>query len=106
MIKNNKQLIPDWDDLYMSFNKEFDVDVFEEDCADEWPLINLLIEMKDDKEAYDNIVEFFYSHWSCIWHNNITGEQEKVEKESPEWYEGYEEYKNRIMQLGIYFKIS
>ncbi len=104
MIKNNKQLVTDWDDLYMTFNEEFDVDVFEEACADEYPLIYLLEDMKDDTNAFDNIIEFFYGHYACIWHNNATGETEDVERESPEWYEGLREYRLLIMSLANYFK--
>lgn len=106
MIKDNFLLTTDWDDLYMTFNKEFDVDVFENDCADEYPLIHLLWEMNDDLDAYANIVEFFYDHYSCIWHNNITGEVKEVEKESPEFYEGLEAYRQKIMSLATYFKIK
>ena len=105
MIKNNKQLLTNWDDLYMTFNEEFDVDVFEEACADEYPLIYLLEEMKDDTNAFDNIIEFFYGHYACIWHNNATGESEDVERESPEWYEGLNEYRMLILSLANYFKL-
>ena len=104
MIKNNLQLITDWDDLYMTFNEEFDVDVFEKYCADEYPLIYLLEEMKDDVTAFENIIEFFYGHYACIWHNNATGKTEEVENESPEWYEGLEMHRQKILALANYFK--
>lgn len=104
MIKNNLQLITDWDDLYMTFNKEFDVDVFEEACADEYPLIYLLEEMKDDVNAFENIVDFFYGHYSALWHNNATGESKEVDNESPEWYEGLEMYRQKILAIANYFK--
>ena len=106
MIKNNKQLITDWDFLYMKFNEVFNVDIFEKDCADEWPLINLLDSMKDDTEVYESIVSFFYENYACIWHNNILGGRKDVEPESPEWYEGYDEYKKQIMSLATYFKMQ
>lgn len=99
-----KKLITLWDEIYTEFNKEFDVDVFEEYTADEWPLIYLLNEMKDDENAFNNIVEFFLSHYSCEWHNNISGIPAGVEDESPEWYEGYDEYKRFILQLANYFQ--
>lgn len=104
MIKNNKQLITDWDDLYMTFNKEFDVDVFEKYCADEYPLIYLLDKMKDDINGFENIVDFFYGHYSCLWHNNVTGETEEVEYESPEYEEGLREHRLLIMSLANYYK--
>ena len=105
MIKDNFLLTTDWDDLYMTFNEEFDVDVFESDCADEYPLLSLLSDMDDDREAFDNIISFFYGHYSCIWHNNITGEIKEVERESPEYYEGLREYRLLIMQLANHFKL-
>ena len=106
MIKDNFLLITDWDDLYMTFNKEFNVDVFEEDCADEYPLINLLMEMNDDVESFESIVSFFYGHYSCIWHNNITGETKEVEAESPEYYEGLDQYRLLILEIAIYFRMQ
>ena len=105
MVKDNFLLTTDWDDLYMTFHKEFDVDVFEKDCADEYPLLYLLQDMRDDKEAFANIVWFFYDHYSCIWHNNYTGEAKEVERESPEFYEGLREYRLLIMSLANYFKM-
>lgn len=105
MIKDNFLLTTDWDDLYMTFNKEFDVDVFEKDCADEYPLMHLLWQMDDDREAFDNIVEFFYDHYSCIWHNNITGEAKEVERESPEFYEGLNQHRLFIMTLANHYKL-
>lgn len=105
MIKNNKQLITDWDSLYMEFNEDVEVKVFEKDCADEWPLINVLDDVKDEPAVFNDIIEFFYSHYACLWHNNVTGESGEVEAESPEWYEGYDEYKKQIMSLATYFKL-
>lgn len=99
-----KQLITLWDEIYTDFNREFDVNVFEEDAADEWPLIYLLDKMKGDKNRFNNIVEFFLTHYSCAWHNNISGIGVDVEEESPEWYEGFDEYKRLILQLANYFQ--
>lgn len=104
MIKNNKQLITDWDELYMKFNDEICEDIFDKDCADEYPLMSLLNEMKDDPNAFDNIVGFFIEHFACLWHNNITGEMEEVEKESPEWYEGLKEHRLYVLTIANYFK--
>lgn len=94
----------DWDDLYMTFNKEFDVDVFEEACADEWPLIYLLDEMKDDVNGFENIIEFFLSHYSAFWYDHVEHKIEEVEYESAIWFEGEREYKKFILSLANYFK--
>lgn len=104
MIKNNKTLMTDWDDLYMTFNKEFDVDVFEEACADEWPLIYLLEEMKNDVPAFENIIEFFYGHYSALWYDTVEHQIEEVEYESSEYFEGLREHRLLIMSLANYFK--
>ena len=106
MIKNNKHLETDWDALYMQFNEEFDVDWFEPDCADEIPLMQSLIEMKDDKNGFENIFYFFYSNYHAIYHNNIDGSTETVIEESPEYYEGYAEYKRLILLLALYCKLN
>ena len=104
MIKNNKTLMTDWDDLYMTFNKEFDVDVFEEACADEYPLIYLLEEMKDDVNAFENIVDFFYGHYSALWYDHVEHQIEEVEYESAEYFEGLEIYRQKILAIANYFK--
>lgn len=104
MIRENKTLMTDWDDLYMTFNKEFDEDVFEEACADEWPLIYLLEEMKDDVNAFENIIEFFLSHYSALWYDHVEHQIEEVEYESAIWYEGLEMHRQKILALANYFK--
>lgn len=104
MIKDNKIFMTDWDNLYMTFNKEFDVDTFEEACADEYPLIYLLEETKDDVNAFENIVDFFYAHFSAIWYDPVKGQIEDVEYESVEYIEGLEIYRQKILTLANYFK--
>lgn len=106
MIKNNKQLITDWDSLYMEFNEEVGADVFEKDCADEFPLMNILDDCKDDTTMFNEIVAFFYSRYACLWHNNATCESDEVEAESPEWYEGLEAYRQKILSIATYFKMQ
>ena len=88
----------------MTFNKEFDVDTFEEACADEYPLIYLLEEMKDDVNAFENIVEFFYGHYSALWYDTVEGKTEEVEYESAEYFEGLENYRQKILAIANYFK--
>ena len=39
-----------------------------------------------------------------MWHNNISGIAADVEEESPEWFEGYDEYKRFVLQLAGYFQ--
>ena len=104
MIKDNKFLTTDWDVLYTKFDEEFNVDVFDNDCTEEWPLFYLLDEMKDDENTFRNIIEFFLTHYACILYNNVTGVTEKVTPGSPEWYEGYEDYKKLILSLATYYQ--
>ena len=106
MIKNNLQLITDWDQLYMKYNDEVGVDVFEKYCADEIPFIWALDDCKDEPEFFNNLVNFFFCNYAGLWHNNKTGKMEELEEETPEWFEGYEAHKMKVLALANYFKMQ
>lgn len=105
MIKDGKILLTDWDAIYQAFNKEIGADIFEEACADEWPLINYW-KYTQTTDIYEQdggwLAEWFMSHYEALWFDPQEGQSYEVDKNSAEYYEGEIEHRKFIMNIATY----